>query len=76
MKTVPQAMELRNLILENFEKALLTGSVDERERLMNLVIVGRGLRLILRLVLRQIPVPRHRSWMRWFYTISWSAPAC
>lgn len=42
MKTVSQAMELRNLILESFEKALLTKSVDERAGLMTFVIVGGG----------------------------------
>lgn len=42
MKTIPQAMELRNLFLENFEKALLTASLEEREGLMNVVVVGGG----------------------------------
>jgi hypothetical protein len=28
MKTVPQAMELRNFILESFEKALLTNDLE------------------------------------------------
>ncbi len=42
MKSVPQAMALRNLILENLEKALLTNDLMEREALMNFVIVGGG----------------------------------
>ncbi len=42
MKSVPQAMELRNLILESFEKALLTNDVQEHERLMTFTIAGGG----------------------------------
>jgi NADH dehydrogenase len=42
MKSIPQAMELRNLILENFEKALLTAVIKDREGLMNIVVVGGG----------------------------------
>lgn len=42
MKTIPQALDLRSLILQNFEKALLTTDFAERERLMNIVIVGGG----------------------------------
>ncbi len=42
MKTVPQAMELRNIILENFEKALLTNELKDREALMTFVIAGGG----------------------------------
>jgi len=42
MKSVSQAMELRNLILESFEKALLTNDLQERERLMTFVVVGGG----------------------------------
>ena len=42
MKTVPQAMELRNLILESFEKALVTDDLQLRDSLMNFVIVGGG----------------------------------
>ncbi|MBI3617803.1 MAG: NAD(P)/FAD-dependent oxidoreductase [Candidatus Omnitrophica bacterium] len=42
MKSVPQAMELRNLILESFEKALLTNDVQEHERLMTFTVVGGG----------------------------------
>ncbi|MCM5664311.1 NAD(P)/FAD-dependent oxidoreductase [Galbibacter mesophilus] len=42
MKTVPEALNLRSLILQNFEEALLTDSLDERDALMNFVIVGAG----------------------------------
>ena len=42
MKTVPQSLNLRSLILENFEDALLTSDLNERIALMNFVIVGAG----------------------------------
>lgn len=42
MKSVPEALNLRSLLLQNFEAALLTNDVQERERLMNFVIVGAG----------------------------------
>ncbi|QDO94796.1 NAD(P)/FAD-dependent oxidoreductase [Formosa sediminum] len=42
MKTIPQALNLRSLILENFEEALLTSDLQERNALMNFVIVGAG----------------------------------
>ncbi|MEO9893755.1 NAD(P)/FAD-dependent oxidoreductase [Aurantibacter sp.] len=42
MKTVPQSLNLRSLILENFEDALLTDDLNKREALMNFVIVGGG----------------------------------
>lgn len=42
MKTVPEALNLRSLILQNFEAASLTTDLKERERLMNFVIVGAG----------------------------------
>ncbi len=42
MKTVPQALDLRSLILQNFEKALEIDQAQEREKLMNFVIVGGG----------------------------------
>lgn len=42
MKTVPQAVELRNRILESFEKALLTTDLEERDQLMSFVVVGGG----------------------------------
>lgn len=42
MKSLPEALNLRSLILENFEASLLTSSLEEREALMNYVIVGGG----------------------------------
>ena len=42
MKTVPEALNLRSLMLQNFEAASLTGNLEEREKLMNFVIVGGG----------------------------------
>ncbi len=42
MKTIPQSLNLRSLILENFEQALLTDDIHERNALMNFVIVGGG----------------------------------
>ncbi|MEZ4811399.1 MAG: NAD(P)/FAD-dependent oxidoreductase [Allomuricauda sp.] len=42
MKTIPQSLNLRSLILENFEQALLTDDLHERDALMNFVIVGGG----------------------------------
>ncbi len=42
MKTIPQSLNLRSLILENFEQALLTDDLHERDALMNFVIVGAG----------------------------------
>lgn len=42
MKSIPQAIALRNMILENFEKALLMRNLEDRESLMNIVVVGGG----------------------------------
>jgi NADH dehydrogenase len=42
MKSVPQSLNIRSLIIENFEEALLTLDLDERKSLMNFVIVGGG----------------------------------
>lgn len=42
MKSVPQALDIRSLILENFEKAAIANSAKEREALLNFVIVGAG----------------------------------
>ncbi|MCB0375091.1 MAG: NAD(P)/FAD-dependent oxidoreductase [Sinomicrobium sp.] len=42
MKTIPQSLNLRSLILENFEEALLTNDLQRRNALMNFVIVGAG----------------------------------
>ncbi|WP_299365716.1 NAD(P)/FAD-dependent oxidoreductase [Winogradskyella sp.] len=42
MKTVPQALNIRSLILQNFEKAAIANSKQEREAFLNFVIVGGG----------------------------------
>ncbi|WP_430905889.1 NAD(P)/FAD-dependent oxidoreductase [Maribacter sp. 2-571] len=42
MKSIPESLNLRSLILENFEQALLTDDLHERDALMNFVIVGGG----------------------------------
>lgn len=42
MKTIPEALDLRSLVLQSLEAALLTNNLDERQRLMNFVIVGGG----------------------------------
>jgi NADH dehydrogenase len=42
MKGVSEAINLKHLILENFERALLTDNEEIRESLMNIVIVGGG----------------------------------
>jgi NADH:ubiquinone reductase (H+-translocating) len=42
MKTIPQSLNIRSLILESFEAALLTDDETERESLMNFVLVGGG----------------------------------
>lgn len=42
MKTIPQSLNIRSLVLENFEAALLTNDMKEQEALMNFVIVGAG----------------------------------
>ena len=42
MKSVVEALNLRSLILQNFEKALLVTDTKERDALMNFVIVGGG----------------------------------
>lgn len=42
MKSVPQALNIRSFVLENFEQALLTTDLDEQKSLMNFVLVGGG----------------------------------
>lgn len=42
MKSVPQALNIRSLILQNFEKATIANSKEERQALLNFVIVGGG----------------------------------
>jgi len=42
MKTIPQSLNIRSLILENFEQAVLLKDETERNLLMNFVLVGAG----------------------------------
>lgn len=42
MKTVEEAMKLRNTLLMNFERALTSSSERERDELLNVVVVGGG----------------------------------
>lgn len=42
MKTIPQSLNIRSLILENFEQAVLTKDEAEKKALMNFVLVGGG----------------------------------
>ncbi|MDG1298039.1 MAG: NAD(P)/FAD-dependent oxidoreductase [Saprospiraceae bacterium] len=42
MKSLTESLDLRSLILQNFEEALNTNDLEERNRLMNFVIVGGG----------------------------------
>jgi NADH dehydrogenase len=42
MKDISQAISIRQRIFSNFEKALLTNDPAERERLINIIIVGGG----------------------------------
>lgn len=42
MKTVAQSMGLRNALLSNFERSVTCSTVQEKEELLNVVIVGGG----------------------------------
>ncbi|RTY95376.1 NAD(P)/FAD-dependent oxidoreductase [Flavobacterium sp. GT3R68] len=42
MKTIPQSLNIRSLVLENFEQALLTNDDTERRSLTNFCLVGGG----------------------------------
>lgn len=42
LKQLPQALDLRHHILENFEKAALVRDLEEQSALMNVVVVGGG----------------------------------
>lgn len=42
MKTIPQSLNIRSLILENFEQAVLTKDITKKNRLINFVLVGGG----------------------------------
>lgn len=42
MKTVPEALNLRSLILQNFEEALIEKDLERKHALMTFVVVGGG----------------------------------
>lgn len=42
MKTIPQSLNIRGLILVNFEQAVLTTDTADKDSLINFVIVGGG----------------------------------
>ncbi|TLM92994.1 NAD(P)/FAD-dependent oxidoreductase [Hymenobacter jeollabukensis] len=42
IKSIPNALNLRSYIFQNFEKALLTSDPQQREALLNIVVVGGG----------------------------------
>ncbi len=42
IKSIPNALNLRSFIFQNFEKALLTEDPLEKQALMNIVVVGGG----------------------------------
>jgi len=42
MKTVPQALNIRSLILENLEQATITDDPEKRKALLNFVLAGAG----------------------------------
>jgi len=42
MKTIPQALNIRSLILENLEQAVITENPEDRKALLNFVLAGAG----------------------------------
>jgi NADH:ubiquinone reductase (H+-translocating) len=42
LKTIPESLDLRSFLLQNFEEALLTNDIREREGLINVAIAGGG----------------------------------
>ena len=42
MKTVSEALDIRSLMLQNLENALLTDNIDDKDSLMGIVLVGGG----------------------------------
>ena len=42
LKQVPQALDLRSHLLQNFERSVVSSDLNERKQLMNFVIVGGG----------------------------------
>jgi NADH:ubiquinone reductase (H+-translocating) len=42
IKSIPEALDIRSLILQEFEKAMLLKTDDEKRKVLNFVIVGGG----------------------------------
>jgi NADH:ubiquinone reductase (H+-translocating) len=42
MKSIPEALDLRSMVLQNFEKALRNSNPRKRQGMMNIVIAGAG----------------------------------
>ncbi|WP_316802826.1 NAD(P)/FAD-dependent oxidoreductase [Pedobacter nototheniae] len=42
MKSIPEALDLRSMILQNFEKSLIETNPDKKTALLNFVVVGGG----------------------------------
>lgn len=42
IKSIPSALNLRSLVFQNFEQALLMNKLEQRDELMNIVVVGGG----------------------------------
>lgn len=42
MKSIPQALDIRSLMLQNLEKAAISDTLNERKAYLNFVIVGGG----------------------------------
>ena len=42
MKSIPEALDLRSLILQNFEKSLIETDIIKKHALLNFVVVGGG----------------------------------
>ena len=42
MKSVPQSLDIRSLMLQNLEKATITDDIKEQQKLMRIVISGAG----------------------------------
>ncbi|TDG36584.1 NAD(P)/FAD-dependent oxidoreductase [Pedobacter changchengzhani] len=42
MKSIPEALDLRSMILQNFEKSLIEKDADKKSALLNFVVVGGG----------------------------------
>jgi len=42
MKSVPQALNIRSLILQNFEKAAIADTIEDKKALLTFVLIGAG----------------------------------